>query len=91
MTACPSSGRVPLSLVQKQGGQVSLGSGRGDAESQGKVLLNEKAVPEISHLEPRRPDGGFPRDFLRKNVTQEHFTLNLAARSGLNCIQHTTR
>lgn len=90
MAARPSPGRVPLSLVQKQGDQVSMVSRREDAESQGKVLLNEKAVPEISHLELRRPDWGFPRDFLR-NVNQEHFTLNLAARSGLNCIRHTKR
>lgn len=88
MTDCPSPERIPLSLVQKQGDQVSMVSRRGDAESQGNVLLNEKAVPEIAHLELRRPDWGFPWDFLC-NVNQEHFTLNLAVRSGPNCIQHT--
>lgn len=45
MTGCPSPEHVPLSLVQKQGDQVSMLSRRGDGESQGKVLLNEKAVP----------------------------------------------
>lgn len=90
MTACPGPGCVPLSLVQKPGDQVSMVSGREDAESQGKVLLNEKAVLEISHLELRRSDWGFPGDFLQ-NIHQQHFTLNLAARSGLHGIQHTKR
>lgn len=46
MTGCPNPEPVlSLDVTQKQGDQVRTVTGHGDVESQGKVLLDEIAVP----------------------------------------------
>jgi len=53
MTDCPKPELVLLCLaeMQKAGNPLSMVTGSGDAESGGKILPNEKVVPEIPGLE----------------------------------------
>lgn len=60
-----------------------------DAESEGKVVLSEKVVPEISHLGLTRLEWDSPWDFLLN--FKKRPTLKLAARSVLKCTQHPKR
>lgn len=53
MTNCPRPELVLVSLAERQkpGNLVSMATGSGDAKTQEKILLNEKAAPEIPGFE----------------------------------------
>ena len=66
VTDCPSPELVLLSfaLVQKPRGPGEHCVRKWWCRSQGKVVPHEKVGPEVPYLALRRPEWGFPRNFL---------------------------